>query len=77
MSDSSAFGFGKFGCNFIRQPGLHIKCRIIQHRLRRGRIGIKVAKARHDFIERCGLPFQNFFADIFLTTKDRQKTGDT
>jgi NAD(P)H-flavin reductase len=36
-----------------------------------------VEAARHDFIEGCGLPFQNFFADIFLTTKDRQKTGDT
>jgi CDP-4-dehydro-6-deoxyglucose reductase len=36
-----------------------------------------VEAARHDFIERCGLPFQNFFADIFLTTKDRLKAGDT
>lgn len=34
-----------------------------------------VEAARRDFIDRCGLPVRNFYADLFLTTGDRQPGG--
>lgn len=35
-----------------------------------------VEAARADFVEKCGLPVENFYADLFLTTADRQRGGD-
>ena len=46
-----SFGLCKFSRDFIRQPTLNIKRRIIKHRLTCRGIGIKIAHWGHDFIE--------------------------
>ena len=42
---------GKLPCDLVGQPGLHIERRVIQHRLRRRGIGIKLAARRRDLVE--------------------------
>ncbi len=42
---------GELGRDLVREPGLDVEGRVVEHRLARRRIGVELAEGRRDLVE--------------------------